>query len=68
MPVNRRGLAFAGQRSARSCRQETAGLQQLMKTVEAVDSVDVLLRLLLLAIYEFLSDWRIPGLPHQKLG
>ena len=68
MPVNPRGLAFAELRSAGSCRQETAGLQHLMKTVEAVDSGDVLQRLLLLATYEFLSNWRIPGFPHQKLG
>ena len=37
-----------------------------MKTVEVVDSADVRQRLLLLAIYEFLSDWRIPGLTSQK--
>jgi hypothetical protein len=53
MPLDERGaklreavlnpgeIVFTWLRYVKSCRQETTGLQQLMKTVEAVDSADV---------------------------
>jgi hypothetical protein len=56
-PVNLGEIAFAWLRSVKSCRQETTGLQQLMKTAKQWILLTCAKRLLLLAIYECLGDW-----------